>query len=143
MPKMPDETKRILDEGEDQEGPNRDPVPEGYYLLKVIEGEEYTGTEFDGVNLKFEVADPRGFKGKWLWDRFSYSPKAAFRWRMLFEATGYEFDSDTDELVEAEEEVIAFVVQEIQAKGKNKGKLVNSIQEYFEPNDENRALVGG
>src|SRR5690348_1012812 len=141
MAKMTPEQQGIYERGEDQDGPDRSPVPEGYYLLKVISDDEYKGEEYDGVNLKFEVQSPRGYKGKWLWDRMSYSPKAVFRWRMLFEATGYEHDSDTAELVEAGELVVAFVSQGIQEKGKNKGQVVNNIDEYFEPSDENRALV--
>lgn len=141
MPKMPDSTREILESGRDLDGPDRSPVPEGYYLLECIGDDEYQGNEFDGVNMKFEIVQPRGFKGKWQWDRFSYNPTASFKWRQLFEATGYEFGSDTAELVEAREKVIAFITQGVAQSGKAKGKLVNNIDEYFEPTDENLTLV--
>lgn len=142
MPRAPQEIQDALERGDDLEGPNRDPVPDGYYLLKVIGDDEYSGDEYDGVNLKFEVVAPRGFKGKWLWDRLSYSPKAAFKWRQVWDATGYDYSSDTSELVDNEELVVASVSQGVQSKGKGKGNVVNNIDEYFEPSEENKALCG-
>lgn len=143
MGRMSTEQQEAYERGDDLEGGNREPVPEGYYLLLAKEEKEYTGQEYDGVEMKWVVQEPRGFKGKPIWDNFSYSPKAVFRWRQLWESTGYEPDSDTAELVANEELVVAFVQQEVQAQGKNKGKVKNSIEEYFEPTDENRALCSG
>lgn len=142
MPKIPEEIQEALESGADQEGPNFEAFEEQYVLMKAVEGEEYPEGDsgYGGVTIKWEVIQPRALKGRWVWDRFSYSPKAAFRWRQLFEATGYTFDSDTDEIVEAEEEVIAFISQSIIGKGKRKGQLGNNVDEYFEPNDENRTL---
>jgi hypothetical protein len=141
---MTQEQREAYERGDDLEGGgNREPVPEGYYLLLAKAEKEYQGTEYDGVEMTWVVQEPRGYKGKKIWDNFSYSPNSVFRWRQLWESTGYEHDSDTGELVENEEVVVAFVTQQIQEKGKNKGKVQNKIDEYFEPNDENRALCSG
>jgi len=144
MPKPPQEIVDRIESGEAQEGGDRrKPVPEGYYLLQILEGVEYTGSEFDGVNTKWTVVEPRGFKGKWIWDRLSYNPAAAFRWQNLYDATGYDYNTDTDELVDAEELVVAHVVQRIIDSGPRKGEVTNNIEEYFEPTDENKALCTG
>ena len=139
MPKPPPKVTKAMEDSDGDGG--RAPVPEAYYLLKVESDEEYQGSEFDGVKMKFRIVEPRGYKGKVLYDRFSYNPAAGFKWRQLYDAAGYEYDSDTAELVENQEMVVAYVVQNVIESGKSKGKIGNNIDEYFEPNDENRSLV--
>lgn len=142
MPKMPQETIDKCESGEASGGGGRrNPVPDGYYELELVEQEEYPdpGSGYGGINLKFEVVRPVGYQGKWVWDRASYNPNSAWKWRSLCDATGYTYDSDSEEMVS--EHMIAYVSQEVQTKGVNKGRVNNRIDEYYSLDSEEAAEV--
>lgn len=144
MPKIPQSLAEDMEGGLGEGGPNREPV-DGYCLAKVIEVDETDPNEdsgYAGQNIKFEVVLPKRHEGDYVWDYLSYSPKAAWKFRALFDATGYTYDSDTDELVEEEELVILECHPELQERGKNKGKMRTKVDNYYSPDDEEiKALI--
>lgn len=117
-----------------------EPLEEGLYLAKPIEVTEYeptaNGSGFGGVTVKWEVLQPRADKGRWLWQRLSWSPKAAFRIREFWDALGYEYDSDFEEPVEEGETAILEVVQEVIPSGKRKGEIGNTVDKVLEATAE-------
>jgi hypothetical protein len=150
MPRIPKEISTAIENGEVEEGGGRR-VYEGYALAKLVEAEETDEKDsgYAGQDLKFEIVRPRSAKGTPVWEYISYSPAAAWKWKSLFEAFGFEPDSDTDELIEAGEDesdpayAIIDCVLETQKQGKNKGRDKTKIQDYLDPNDaENSDLVG-
>lgn len=122
---------------------DRDPVPAGDYLCRVKAAPEYQGTEYDGVNVRFEIVQPREFKGKSVFDRLSWSPKAAFKIRDFWDAFGYDCDSDFDELVDDPEAMAVLEVSlKPQKQGKRAGELQNNVEAYIEATPEAIAMVG-
>lgn len=145
MPRIPQENADAIKNGEVERGGNRKAI-EGYVIARLVEAEETEEKEsgYAGQNLKFEVTAPREHKGTWVWEFISYNPSANWKWMALFEAFGYEADSDTDELIEDEDAVVVLdCAIEVQTKGKNKGQERTKIQDYLDAEDqENRDLVG-
>jgi len=150
MPRIPQENADAIKNGEVERGGNRK-VIEGYVLVKMIEATETDEKDsgYAGQDLKFEVVAPKAHKGTWVWDFISYGPSSQWKWLALFEAFGFEADSDTDEIVDAgeDEENPAYAVLdcsiEVQTKGKNKGKEKTQVNDYLDPEvEENRDLVG-
>jgi hypothetical protein len=131
MPKLPPEAQKAARDYDPDSKPTYDPLEDGDYLVSVEKVVEYEGDKYDGVNLWLQVVRPRANSGDRLFERVSYSPKAAFKARQVFDAFGYEPDSDFDELVDDGAEAIAVVSTEVQKVGKNKGKLVNRIDEWL------------
>lgn len=126
--------------------PDYDAMPEAHYLVKVIENaEEEPGpnskTGENMLALTMEVVQPREFSGRKVWDRLSYSEKAAWKMRSFFDAADYDYDSDVDEMVDDETEFVVYLGTELQKQGKNKGKLQNKVGEYLPADDENLELV--
>jgi hypothetical protein len=150
MPRIPQENAEAIKNGEVERGGARKAI-EGFVLVKMIEAEETDEKEsgYAGQDLKFEVIAPKEHKGTWVWDFISYGDSSRWKWMALFEAFGFEADSDTTEIVEAgeDEEDPAYAVLdcsiEVQTKGKNKGRDKTQVNDYLDPtNEENRALVG-
>jgi hypothetical protein len=150
MPRIPQENAEAIKNGEVERGGNRKAI-EGYVLVKMIEATETDEKDsgYAGQDLKFEVVAPKEHKGTWVWDFISYGPSSQWKWMALFEAFGFEADSDTDEIVEAgdDEQDPAYAVLdcsiEVQTRGKNKGKDKTQVNDYLDPtNDDNRDLVG-
>jgi hydroxymethylpyrimidine pyrophosphatase-like HAD family hydrolase len=150
MPRIPQENADAIKKGEVERGGTRKAF-EGYALVKLIEAEEEAEKEsgYAGQQLKFEVIEPKEIKGNYVWEYISYAPAVNWKWMAMFEAFGFEPDSDTDELIDAgeEEEDPAYVIIdcsiEITTKGKNKGKGKTKIQDFLDPTvDENRELIG-
>jgi hypothetical protein len=143
MPRIPQQNVDQIRNGEAGGGGNR--VVEGYVVARLIEAEEadVKDSGYAGQDLKFEVVEPREHKGTPVWEYMSYDPRASWKWEQFFDAFGYEPDSDTQELIDDEAEVILDCVLEVQKRGKNKGKERTKIQEYLDAEDsENRDLVG-
>lgn len=153
MPKAPQAIQDEINSGRAEEG-GATLLPGGFYLAQVWEVEEYEPTgdkEFGGVIVKYKILQPTSVEGSdgepvdiegtKQWDRLSHSPRSAFRWNMLFKATGYTPDSDLDELVEAEEQVILEISQAPITQGKKKGKMGNNIDMILPPTEDNLALL--
>jgi len=142
----PKEIQDILENEEDVQG-NFALLPEDLYLCKLKKATEYEpgkDKEYGGVNLQWEVVQPREFRGKDedgnqygdLFLRLSWSPKAAWKIREFWDALGYEYDSDFDEPVEQGEQAILSVTQSLVPYGKRKGQMSNNVDEVLEATAE-------
>lgn len=126
--------------------PDYEAMPEGHYLVKVIDNQEEepgpnSKTGESMLALTMEVVQPREHAGRKVWDRLSYSEKAAWKMRSFFDAADYDYDSDVDEIQEDETEFIVLLTCEVQKQGRNKNKLKNEVGEYLPADDENLDLV--
>lgn len=142
---LPEDYRAAMAEDTRPEGDGEfEPFDDGYYLAKI-----------EKVSLS-PKAGPSGFKqvifvwriqkpGKWAkrtqWDRISLSPKAAFKMRELFDACGYEYDSNPGELI-GEVAILELEQVEVQS-GPKKGEISNDVVKVYDAEDpEYRALVG-
>jgi hypothetical protein len=150
MPRIPKEVSDAIQNGEVERGGARKAI-EGYVLVRAIEATETDEKDsgYAGQDIKFEVVAPKEHKGTWVWDYLSYGDSSRWKWMALFEAFGFEPDSDTDELVEAGEDesdpayAILDCSIQVQSKGKNKGKEKTQVNDYLDPTaQENMDLVG-
>jgi hypothetical protein len=141
MPKLPQETQEAV-ANDDGERPEYEAI-EGYALVKLVEATEGDEGEsgFAGQTLKFKVLEPREHRGQHVWEYISYAPGAAFKWKQFWDSVGYTYDSDTDEVIDEEDELILNCYPEVQKKGKNKGKMNTAVNEFLEATEENRALI--
>lgn len=117
------------------------PVDEGHYILRLTEVEEDTKASGDGVTCTFTImsAKRRGHELRYNW--MSFSEKAGWKIRMLFDAAGYTYDSEFEELIEDEAEFVGYVTQQEQTQGKNAGKMQNNIEEFIKLDDDSRHLI--
>lgn len=116
------------------------PVDEGHYVVRLIEAEEDTKAT-EGVNCTFLItsAKRRGHELRYNW--LAFTEKAGWKIRSLFDAAGYTYDSEFEELIEDQAEFIAYVTQQEQTQGKNAGKMQNNIEEFIKLDDDSRSLV--
>lgn len=146
MVRIPDKLAKKLPDVDPDDRPDYEAMPIGHYVVKVIENDiEEAGpnskTGEDMLALVMEVVQPREFDGRRLWDRLSFSEKAAWKMRSFFDAVDYDYDSDVDEIQDEEEEFIVYVSARLQKQGKNKGKPKNEVDEYLPADEENLDLV--
>jgi hypothetical protein len=117
------------------------PVEEGYYAMVVSEVEEDEKTSGPGANLSFTIT--RGPKTgvilKFNW--FSFSESSAWKMIQLFDAAGFTYDSEFEELVDEKVEIVGYVELQPQTKGKNVGKMQNNVNAFHELNDDSLALL--
>lgn len=150
MPRIPKEIADRIENGEVERGARGGKALDGYVLAKLIEAEEgdVKDSGYAGQNLKFEVVEPREFKGTWFWDYISYGEKSEWKWAAFWEGFGFDPNSDTDEVVQEgeNEQDPAYCVMEVsveyQSKGKNKGKPKTRVEDYLDATlEENRKLI--
>lgn len=146
MVKIPDRLAKKLPDVDPDDRPEYEAMDEGHYLVKVIDNQEEEAgpkskTGEPMLALTLEVIQPREHQGRKVWDRLSYSERAAWKMRSFFDAADYEYDSDVDEIQEDEAEFVIYLNQEIQRQGKGKGQLRNTVGEYLPADDENMDLV--
>lgn len=117
------------------------PVDAGYYAMKVVEAEEDTKSSGDGANLSFEITRGPcvGITLKFNW--FSYGETSAWKWKQLFDACGFTYDSEAEELIDEGCEFVAYVENEPQSVGKNRGKPQNNVNEFRELTDDTLKLI--
>lgn len=142
MPKIPQYLQDKKEAGEiDTEPRGRGPVPEGFRALRLVEFEEETKTAGDGINCTFKIVEGanKGSVLKYNW--ISFSEGGIWKAFQLLAAAGYSDDSDFQELVDDEADVVAYVAIEIQEKGKNAGKEVNNITEFHPVNDDSMSWL--
>lgn len=128
MPKLPAETAKAAAESEGGFAP----IEEGRYEVELVSCKESPQDGESGYKYwiwEFKVVGP-DHVGRRLWTNTSLAPQAAFRVREVFDALGYTLDSDTKEMIG--DRCVAYVEQQIQEKGKNKGKLQNVIDSLAE-----------
>lgn len=119
----------------------RGPIEAGYYAMIVSDAEEDEKASGPGANLTFKITRgaSKGVELKFNW--FSHGETSAWKWKQLFDAAGYTYDSDVEELIEDEAEFVAYVEKDIQTQGRNKGKFQNNVNEFKELNDDSLALI--
>lgn len=145
MVSAPQDVIDTINNGEADDRPDREPLPGGDYLVMVVGVEEYPAKDentFGGVNVKYEVVQPREYKGRWLWDRLSFSKKAAWKIRDFWDAAEFDYDSDFEEVVDDPD--VTFILEvtlEKQKLGKNKGNLVNDVGAILQATAEALAMI--
>ncbi len=141
----PKEVIDRINSGEADERAEREPLDEGDYLCRV-KGVEYrepkTEDGFGYVRITWEVVRPRAHKGHWLWDNLSFAPRAAWKVKAFWDALGYEYDSDFEELPDdPEAQAVLEVSQRIIEVGKSKGKIGNEVGDVLEPTADALAMI--
>lgn len=135
-----DERPEFENDGEFEE------LPDGFYLAqleKVVPGTKKGPSGYIQVRLQWRIMAPGKWRKRVHSDFISLAPKAAWRMRELFDATGYTYDSDLEELLQAKEKVIIELVQREQERGDRKGEMVANLEAYYSAEDEYyRSLVG-
>lgn len=120
-------------------------LPVGHVLARIKSNEEVPAKDADSfpmLKVCWTVLKPRALKGRTVWDRMSYSPKAAFRFRALFDAMDYDYDSDIDELQEdPEAEAVLYITNGLITSGKQKGKVGDEVDQILPADEENLSLV--
>lgn len=111
------------------------PMPEGIYTiqLKAVKatrpdggGEAYWATEW---TVEADAAGDVAFKGRRLFENISTGEKSAWKMRQFFDAMGYTYDSDTDEMIG--DHCQAVVVQREIERGKRQGQTGNEIDRWL------------
>lgn len=119
-------------------------LPEGYYLAKIVSAEEQPARDSNShpyVRTRWVIVEPEEHDKEDVLLNLSFAPKAAFRLMQVYDALGYSYDSDFEEMIEEEELAVLYIVQEVSGGGKSRGKLVNSVDEVLEPTPGNRDLI--
>lgn len=144
MPKIPQDVQEGIKSGEiNTEAPSYT-VIDGYVLAQFVSIGETAVNEDSGyaqMEIEYEVVAGEYDKEK-IKDWISYHPKAGWRFAQILEATEYTADTDFDELVENEEQVVLLCEPQMINKGKNKGKMKTNIAEVLPPTAENLELAG-
>jgi hypothetical protein len=145
MVQLPEDIVEDLENNPDDA--SRSALPVGHYLLEVVEIKEEPASTRAGTSgfgkllVVSKVVQPRAHKGHKVWDRLSYSPQARWKLRSFYDAVGYEYSSDTDEIVEAKEQFVAYMEAEIIENGAKKGQLGDNVSEMLPATEENLSVV--
>lgn len=124
MPKLPADIASTVDE---TESTSFEPLPEGKYgavLREVTVSDQPGKSGFHYWRWEFEVTDDE-YKGRRQWTNTSLSPKAAFKFKEVFDAFGVPADTDTDELIG--QPVTLVVVQKVIPSGSRAGETGNEV----------------
>lgn len=132
--KAMDEADSNLPDGEFE------PLEEGFYLASVrsIKLSEKAGASgYKQWVVVWQIIAPKKRAKRTVWDRISLSPKAAFKMRELFDSLGFEYDSDSDELVGEKA-----IIEVITSPGENDRTYENVEKVYAADDEVARPLVG-
>jgi hypothetical protein len=117
-------------------------LEDGFYLAKldkVVLSKDVGPSGYKQVRFQWKMVRPSAKRVQS--DFVSLSPKAAWRMRMIYDATEFTYDSDPEELIG--EAVILEIEQAPQELGKRKGDMVANIVNYYLATDKTYlALVG-
>lgn len=111
------------------------PMPEGIYTVQLKNvavtspnggGDPYWATEWV---VQAAVDGDTAYKGRRLFENISTGEKSAWKMRQFFDAMGYTYDSDTDEMIG--EVCQAVVVQRPIEQGKRQGQVGNEIDRWL------------
>lgn len=142
--KLDPEYTNAMSEDTDREEGEFEPLADGYYLAEIEKISLSPNAGPSGYKqwiIVWRIKAPRSAAKRTQWDRISLSPKAAFKMRELFDALGFDYDSDSDELIG--EKAILELFQEEISSGKRKGEMGNSVAKVIDAEDpEMRKLVG-
>lgn len=129
---------------ESREDSEYEPLEDGYYLAEIEKISLSPTAGKSGYKqwiVIWRIKRPKAHAKRTQWDRMSLSPKAAWKMRELFDALGYDYDSDSDELIG--EQAILELFQEPIASGKRAGEIGNSVAKIIPADDpEMIKLVG-
>lgn len=145
--KLDDEYQQAMNESDNRpagEDTEFEVLPEGYYLCEVdsIKLSDKAGPSgYKQWVVVWRVVRPKASAKRTIWDRRSLSPKAAFKMRELFDALGYEYGSDSDELV-GERAVVEIEHQEIE-RGPRTGQLSENVVALYSSEDEDYLRLVG
>lgn len=142
MPKLPPHVREEVENADDSGGVKA--APEGHFLVTMTEAEEKPAKGqggYDMLLVKLKVLQPRHSKGHVFWRRFSYNPNSAWRLKQLFDAFDYDYNSDTDEIVESDDTIVVYNEPEVIGEGSRKGELGDNLTGFMFPDDEAMALV--
>lgn len=142
--KLDDDYQKAMDESDQREDGEFEALPEGFYLCTVDSIKLSPTAGQSGYKqwiIVWKVKSPRASAKRTIWDRRSLSPKAAWKMRELFDALGYDYGSDSDELV-GEPAIVEIDHQPI-GSGKRKGEMGENVVALYPADDkEYLALVG-
>jgi hypothetical protein len=143
--KLPNDVRTAIDNDEGSQSDTEfEPLPEGYYLATVesIKLSDNVGPSgFHQWIVVWRIKAPKAFAKRTQWDRRSLSPKASFKMRELYDGLGFEYDSDSDELI-GESAILEISQAEI-TSGKRKGEMGNDVERVLDAEDpEYKQLVG-
>ena len=144
MPKLPKTLQSAMtDNAENDDGGGFTLFKGGYHrvhmsTVKIVP--KKGGQVADQIEIDWK-ADEGPNKGKEIRHWISMSSKAAFKVCELFDAYGYTYDSDLDELQGDGGTVIIEVSNELQAVGKNAGKIGHRVESVHPDDGELAALV--
>lgn len=129
MAKLP---KKVADQVNNAEGGSFEALPEGRYLAKLLEvdttrvgqtsGNPYWSWEFG--ELRNLDLDGKSAPGK-QWVNTSLAENAFWKLKEVFNAFGYDADTDTDELIG--QECVLVVTQRTIEAGARKGEIGNNV----------------
>lgn len=141
MPKLDKKTAKAVAETETQ---SFDALPADVYIGRLDEVEVRDGAKGPYWSWAFTVVSDKDgeekFAGRKLWVNTSLSEKAHFKLKEVFDAFGYETDSDTDELIG--ESIKMLVEETIIEQGARKGQPGNNVVRCM-PLDEDGESEGG
>jgi len=120
------------------------PAPEGIYTVKLrqveVRGDDnpYWSTEWEIVA---DAAGDQTYAKRRLFENISLGEKSAWKMRQFFDAMGYTYDSDTDEMIG--DVCQAVVVQREIEQGKRKGQIGNEIERWMPLPEDGMQVQGG
>lgn len=129
MPKLNKKQAQAVEETESTSFEAMPPKVYPFRLIKVevSENKGASGYHYWTTEWSCEHSEYRNRK---VWANLSLSPKAAFKMKEFFEAFGVSTDTDTDDL--CGETILLNIGQETQQEGKNKGRIINTVERFME-----------
>lgn len=118
-------------------------MPKGEYAC-MIEKAEYreaqTTDKFDYINLELTITEEGEFKGRKQWMILSFSPKALWRMKEVFENLGLyqdevEIDYDEDTMLVTEPELAGLPAIAVLGQRPYEGRIQNQVDALLSPDD--------
>lgn len=120
-------------------------MDKGEYLCVVDEVEhrdsDTYGKEYDSLEWRLTVTEDGPYKGRKLWFYTSFSPKALWRMKQVFENLGFadneidvEVDEDTNLIIEPQ--LTGMPVMAVVVQGSYEGRVTNSVDTLLSPDDQ-------
>lgn len=118
-----------------------DPIPRGEYVVEVDEADIRDGTKYPYLNLMYTVLEGE-FAGRKLFDICSFSPKALWKLKGLYEAMGLSEEELAGEVEVDIDEFPGVVLYATVTIGKDReGQPRNQIRSYDIFADEDEAVA--
>jgi hypothetical protein len=105
------------------------------------------GKEFDSIELELEVSEGEA-KGRKLWTYLSFSPKALWRMKEVFEKLGVyndevevDYDEDADNIL-TEPEIIGLPAWAVVSQRPYEGRMTNQVDQILSVEEHDGATAG-